>query len=399
MRSTMYSAAIELVKLVREELYPGLSEVPLHEPAFDGREREYVIDAIDSTFVSSVGKFVDRFEEAVAQFTGSAHAVATVNGTAALHVGLVLLGVEPGDEVITQPLTFVATANAVRYCGAHPVFVDIDSNTLGLSPGALGRFLVEHTRLDNQGRPINRQTGRRIAACMPMHSYGFPSYIGELVEICSDWGIAVVEDAAESLGSLVGGKHTGLFGRAGVVSFNGNKTVTTGGGGMLITSDGELARRARHLTTTAKVPHRWEYVHDELGYNYRLPNINAALGCAQMEQLALKLENKRRVAEAYMRFFEQPQWVDSGYQLITEREGAKANYWLNTLLCPDRASRDDFLQYSNSHGVMTRPAWELMYRLPEYRDSLNAGCPVAEDIAARLVNLPSSPLGSGGRKA
>ncbi|TVR29483.1 MAG: LegC family aminotransferase [Spirochaetaceae bacterium] len=393
MLSTTSKLESALVAFIREQLFTGHDSVGLHEPSFSGREREYVVDAIDSTFVSSVGQYVDAFEKTVASFTGAARAVATVNGTAALHTALHLLGVQPGDEVLTQPLTFVATANAVRYCGACPVFVDIDYDTLGLSPDAVAQFLQQYGEPQTGERPRNRSTGRRIAACLPMHSYGFPLRIAELVSACADWGIPVIEDAAESLGSFVGQTHTGLFGELGVLSFNGNKTVTTGGGGMIITRDSALADRAKHITTTAKVAHRWEYVHDELGFNYRMPNLNAALGCAQLEQLDQKLAKKRRIAAAYSEFFARREWSNAGYQLMVEREGTRANYWLNTLLCPDRAARDALLQYTNDNGVMTRPAWELMYRLPEYRGSLNGGCPVAEDIGERLVNLPSSPRG------
>jgi len=387
-----------LVEFTRD-LYNTDEFIPLHVPSFHGNETQYIRQTIDSTFVSSVGEYVDRFEEMTAAFTGAACAVATVNGTAALHAALHLAGVTRDDLVITQPLTFVATANAIRYCGADPVFVDVEGDTLGLSPEAVERFLETACERAADGSLVHRSSGRRLGACVPMHTYGFPMRIEELTRICRDWTIPVLEDAAESLGSLVGDTHTGRFGKLGILSFNGNKTITTGGGGMIITDDPELARRAKHVTTTAKVPHRWEYVHDELGFNYRMPNLNAALGCAQMEQLEEKLQNKRRIAEAYGEFFARPEWAEAGYRFIGEREGSRANYWLNTLVCPDCESRDALLEYTNDNAVMTRPAWELMYRLPEYRDSLNAGCPVAEDLAARLVNLPSSPLGSRGQTA
>ncbi len=387
-----------LVEFTRD-LYNTDEFIPLHVPSFGGNETQYIRQTIDSTFVSSVGEYVDRFEEMTAAFTGAAHAVATVNGTAALHAALHLAGVTRDDLVITQPLTFVATANAIRYCGADPVFVDIEADTLGLSPDAVERFLKTACERAADGSPVHRPSGRRLSACVPMHTYGFPMRIEELIRICRDWRIPVLEDAAESLGSLVGDTHTGRFGQVGILSFNGNKTITTGGGGMIITDAPELARRAKHVTTTAKVPHRWEYVHDELGFNYRMPNLNAALGCAQMEQLEEKLRSKRKVAAAYGEFFTRPEWTEAGYRFIGERESTQANYWLNTLLCPDREARDNLLEQTNSNGVMTRPAWELMYRLPEYRDSLNSGCPVAEDLAARLVNLPSSPLGSKGQSA
>ncbi len=379
-----------LVKFVRE-LYHTDGFIPLHVPTFDGNEAQYVRKTIDSTFVSSVGEYVDHFERLIAEYTGAAGAVATVNGTAALHAALHLAGVVRDELVITQPLTFVATANAVRYCGADPVFLDVDEDTMGLSPTAVEAFFKSQCRSEPDGTVRHLATGRRVAACVPMHTYGFPMRVQELIALCSSWGIPVVEDAAESLGSYLNDTHSGRFGIAGILSFNGNKTITTGGGGMIITDDEKLAGHAKHLTTTAKVSHRWEHVHDELGFNYRLPNLNAALGCAQMEQLSGKLAGKRSVAEAYIEFFGRAAWRAAGYRIITERPGTQANYWLNALVCPDRQSRDAVLAYTNDAGVMTRPAWQLMYRLPPYESCLNADCPAAEDLAERLVNLPSSP--------
>jgi len=412
-----------LIAFITTELYPGREVIGLHEPSFDGNERAYVLDAIDSTFVSSVGKYVDRFEEMVAAYTGATRGVATVNGTAALHVALRLVGVKPGDLVITQPVTFVATANAIRYCAADPVFVDVDEDTLGLSPTALAEWLTAECDATPAG-PRHRATGRRVAACVPMHTFGFPVRITEISDICERAGIPLVEDAAESLGSFVGGTHTGRFGRLGVLSFNGNKTITTGGGGMIITDDVELGKHAKHLTTTAKTPHRWEYVHDEVGYNYRLPNLNAALGCAQMERLPGILAAKRIIAEGYARVVGSSTSGDSGgmtpgvaaigvesnapeafaartaappdVTLLPERPGTTANHWLTALRMPDRTARDALLTATNDTGIMTRPLWELMYRLPAFsgpsQHAVTSACPNAEDAADTFVNLPSWPV-------
>lgn len=381
----------QLVEFIRS-YYGSADFIPLHAPTFTGNELRYVTETIASTFVSSVGAFVERIEQMICGYTAARHAVATVNGSAALHTALLLVGVEPGDLVITQPLTFVATANAIRYCGAVPLFVDVDRETAGLSADATERFLRDGCLRDAGGVLRRRADGKRVAAVVPMHSYGFPVRIEELARLCSAWGLPLVEDAAESLGSFVGPTHTGRFGALGVFSFNGNKTITTGGGGMILTDDPQLGTRAKHLTTTAKLPHQWEFVHDEVGFNYRMPNINAALGCAQLEQLDVRLQAKRHLAHAYLEFFSSAAWRDAGYTMLTERPGTTANFWLNSLLCPDRQSRDELLRYTNANGVMTRPTWELMYRIPAHRDGLNAGCPVAEDLSDRLVNLPSSPL-------
>lgn len=358
--------------------------IPLHRPVFDGPEREWLVECIDSNFVSSVGARVTEFEQRVAEFVGARFGIAVVNGTNALHVALRLAGVEPGSEVITQPLTFVATCNAIAYAGAVPVFVDVDADTLGLSPEALERFLDTHAVI-RDGRTVNWRTGRPLAACMPMHTFGLPCRIQAIVEVCQRYGVPVVEDAAESLGSWADGRHTGTFGQSGVFSFNGNKIITTGGGGMIVTDDEALAQRAKHLTTTAKQPHPYEFVHDELGYNYRMPNLNATLGCAQMEQLPAFLEHKRELHACYARFF-----ADAGVKLMTEPEGTRANHWLNAIVLPDRDSRDAFLQQTNDAGVMTRPIWRLMTSLPMYGQCQHDGCAVALDLEQRVVNLPSS---------
>jgi perosamine synthetase len=362
----------------------GEGTVPLHRPVFDGSEREYLAECIDSGFVSSVGRRVDAFERQIAAFTGAGHAVATVNGTAALHIALLLAGVQRGDEVLTQALTFVATCNAVSYLGARPVFLDVDRDTLGLSPDALRRFLERETE-QRGGRCVNRRTGARIAACVPMHTFGFPCRIEAILALCEDYGIPVVEDAAESLGSAVGGRHTGTFGRLGTLSFNGNKIITTGGGGMILTDDAVLAARAKHLTTTAKVPHAWEFVHDEVGYNYRMPNLNAALGCAQLEQLPEMLEAKRAVAERYAGFA-----ARHGLELVRERAGTSANYWLNAVVLGSPAERDAFLEASNAASVMTRPVWRLMHRLAMFQDCQHDGLANSQWLEERVVNLPSS---------
>jgi aminotransferase in exopolysaccharide biosynthesis len=380
-----------LIAFVRDELYGQADSVPLHVPTFDGRESEYVQDAIDSTFVSSVGQYVDRFEAMIAEYTGAARAVATVNGTAALHTALHLIGVGPDDLVVTQPVSFVATANAIKYTGADPVFVDVDPDTLGLSPQALRRFFEDDCQDTAEGTTIHRSTGRRVAACIPMHTFGLPLRIEEVVELCAVRGIPVVEDAAESLGSFVATRHMGTFGRLGILSFNGNKTITTGGGGMIITNDDELGRHAKHVTTTAKVPHTWEYIHDELGFNYRLPNLNAALGCAQMEQLEEKIDAKRALHDAYGRFFDDGTWREAGYEVAGELPGTRANYWLNVMHVPDRETRDELLKETNDAGVMTRPLWELSYRLPAFAEAPRTTCPVSEQLADTVVNLPSWP--------
>jgi aminotransferase in exopolysaccharide biosynthesis len=375
-----------VVKFIRA-LYGTDAPIPLHEPRFSGNEKEYLADCIDSTYVSSVGKYVDRFEEIVAAFTGAKRAVAIVNGTEALHLALRLAGVEPGTEVITQPLTFIATANAIHYTGAQPVFVDVDPETLGLSPASLLGFLEEFATIDDKGNCINRSTGRRIKACVPMHTFGHPVRIDLITEICSRYNIVVVEDAAESLGSTFLGRHTGTFGKLGVLSFNGNKIITTGGGGMILTDDDELGNLAKHLSTQAKVKHAWEFRHDMSGYNYRLPNLNAALGVAQMEKLGLLLEKKRILAHQYRDFF-----AELGIPFVSEPEGARSNYWLNSILMKDREQRDDFLAFTNSRGIMTRPAWNLMTRLPMYENNQAYNLTNAGWIEDRLVNIPSSPI-------
>lgn len=370
------------VQFIRERFGDGF--IPLHEPVFAGNEKRYLNECIDTTFVSSVGKFVDEFEQRVAAFVGSRHAVAVVNGTQALFVALKLAGAGPGAEVLTQSLSFVATANAISYTGARPVFLDVDRDTLGLSPRALQTFLKSQT-CSRDGRTVNRRTGRPIAACVPMHTFGHPCRIEQILEICNTYQIPLIEDAAESLGSYYRNRHTGTFGLMGAFSFNGNKIVTTGGGGMLVTDDESLARRAKHLTTTAKLPHRWEFVHDELGYNFRLPNLNAALGVAQMEMLPAFLTRKRELASDYCQFF-----GALGVPFVSEPIDCASNYWLNALILKDREERDAFLAFTNDRGVMTRPLWHPLHLLPMYTDCQHDGLEQTMSLSQQVVNLPSS---------
>lgn len=377
----MFEAVITQIR----SFFPGRDFIPLHEPKFIGREKEYLAATIDSTFVSSVGKFVDRFEEMMSEYTGAGHAVATVNGTAALHTALLVAGVTAGDEVVTQPLTFVATANAISYCGAQPVFLDVDRDTMGLSPNALRTFLEEHTEQSGNGCR-NKTTGRRISACVPMHTFGHPCRIEEIAEICREHHLFLIEDAAESLGSTRGKKQTGTFGVLGVYSFNGNKTITCGGGGAIVSNDKALAAHAKHLTTTAKKPHPYLYEHDEVGFNYRMPNLNAALACAQLENLDRFLANKRELAMLYRGFFS----TQSAIDFITEPEDTRANYWLNAILLQDRPTRDLFITESNEAGIQTRPAWTLLNQLEIYGHCQTDALVNANWLAERIVNIPSS---------
>lgn len=367
----------------------GAGPVGLHEPRFTGNELAYLKECLDTTFVSSVGKFVDRFEADLAAFTGARHVVAVVNGTQALHVALLLGGVVANDEVLAPALTFVATANAVSYCGAIPHFVDSSEKTLGLDPLALREYLHDIAEM-RDGQCVNRNTGRVIRAVVPMHTFGHPVDMESLLAVASDFNIAVIEDAAESLGSYIGGRHTGTLGLLGTLSFNGNKTITTGGGGAILTNDTALARRAKHLTTTAKVPHRWNFDHDEIGYNYRLPNLNAALGCAQLERLPELLASKRVLFEQYRSAFARIERV----RLFAEPEGCHSNYWLQTLLLDESvaAERDAILAATNEAGLMTRPTWTLMHRLKAFTASPRMPLPVAESLERRILNIPSSPF-------
>jgi len=373
-----------IVSFIRELYAESYNAIPLHAPVFSGKEKEFLLDCIDSTFVSSVGKYVDQFESMVAEYTGVRYAVAVVNGTAALHLALILAGVEPGDLVITQAVSFIATANAISYCGAEPVFLDSDGKTLGLSAIALEAFLDEKCFV-RDGKTYESSTLRRVAACVPMHTLGHPVQLKEILDTCNRFFIPVVEDAAESIGSFYHGAHTGTFGKLGILSFNGNKTITTGGGGMILTDNDVLGKMAKHLSTTAKIPHPWEFVHDHIGFNYRLPNINAALGCAQMELLPEYLEKKRKLAEKYNSFFK-----TLNIPFMTEPQGCRSNYWLNAILLKDRNDRDAFLEYSNANKAMTRPLWTPLPRLKMFEHCYNDGFPNAQFLEDRIVCIPSS---------
>lgn len=366
---------------------PPSEQVPLHAPVFKGNEKKYVLETIDSTFVSSVGQFVNKAEELLASFTQSPYVIATGNGTLALHAALILAGVKYDDEVITQPLTFVATGNAIKYCGANPVFVDVDLDTAGMSPKNLADFLKEHATINTNGDCINKITGKIIRACVPMHTFGLVCRINEIAEICNAWNIVLVEDAAESIGSYSNNKHTGRIGRLGTLSFNGNKTITCGGGGAILTNDETIAKRAKHITTTAKQSHPWEFYHDEIGYNYRLPNLNAALLVAQIEELPAFLKSKREIAEQYHNFFDQ-----LGIKYLNETANTTANFWLNTLLLDSREQRDSFLEFTNKNMVMTRPVWILLNKLPAFKNNFVYCNDNAQWLEDRIVNIPSSVI-------
>jgi perosamine synthetase len=374
----------EFVNYVRQ-VFQTEEFIPLHEPRFWGNEKKYVADCIDSTFVSSVGKYVDKFEEMIAEYTGAKYAVATVNGTAALHIALLLAGVKENTEVITQPVTFIATANAINYCNAHPVFIDVDKETMGMSPARLEEFLTEFGEVRDDGYCYNKKSGRIIKACVPMHTFGFPAKIDEIKSVCEKFNITLIEDSAESLGSTFKGKHTGTFGLMGILSFNGNKTMTTGGGGMIITDDEALAKKARHITTTGKVPHRWDYVHDLVAYNYRMPNLNAALGCAQLEMFNKFVTDKKELHKEYQTFFQ-----NTDIQLFEEPKNTSANYWLQAIVLKDRAERDAFLEFTNSNKVMTRPIWQLMNKSAMYKNAQCGSLENSEWFEDRVVNIPSS---------
>ena len=376
-----YSKTIGFIK----EVFGNQEFTPLAVPVFAGNEKKYMEECIDTTFVSSVGKFVDRFENDMAAYAGCKKAVVCVSGTNALHMSMMLVGVERDDEVLTQALTFIATCNAISYIGAHPVFIDVDKSTMGLSPDALKEWLVKNAEIKN-GQCYNKNSGRRVKACVPMHTFGHPARIVEIANLCEEYHIELVEDAAESIGSLYKGKHAGTFGKIGAISFNGNKTITTGGGGMMLFNDEELAAHAKHLTTQAKVPHRWEFRHDHVGYNYRMPNINAALGCAQLENLDKFIASKRQLALEYAEYFKNVEDI----QFFTEPEDTFSNYWLQAVILKDKAAQQEFLQQTNDNGVMTRPIWELMNCLPMFEHCENDGLENTIWFADRVVNIPSS---------
>ena len=379
----MFEGEIEFIK----SIYGYAASIPLHTPHFSGNEKKYLNECIDSTFVSSVGKFVDEFEEKIANYTGTKYAIATSNGTSALHISLLLANVEQNDEVITQPLTFVATCNAISYCGAQPIFIDVGKDTMGLSSSALKDFLENKTSVKNQ-QCINNKTGKVIKACVPMHTFGHPCRIDEIKDICDKYYIFLIEDAAESVGSFYKDKHTGNFGQVGVMSFNGNKIITAGGGGCIITNDKILAKKAKHLTTTAKVPHKWDFNHDMVGYNYRMPNLNAALLVAQLENLEIFLLKKRELAAAYADFFN----YTTTYNFVKEPIDSHSNYWLNAIIFKDKRQRDLFLDETNSEGVMTRPIWTLMNKLPMFEHAQYDDLTNSKWLEERIVNIPSSVI-------
>jgi perosamine synthetase len=369
-----------------QETYKTKEFIPLHEPKFIGNEKQYLNECIDSTFVSSVGKFVDEFEQKISDYTGAKYAIATSNGTSALHISLLLANVEQNDEVITQPLTFVATCNAISYCGAQPIFIDVDIDTMGLSPSVLKDFFENNTSVKNQ-QCVNNKTRKVIKACVPMHTFGHPCRIDEIKEICDKYHVFLIEDAAESVGSIYKGGHTGTFGQVGVMSFNGNKIITAGGGGCIITNDKTLAEKAKYLTTTAKVPHKWGFYHDMIGYNYRMPNLNAALLVAQLEKLDTFLDSKRELADVYNEFFN-----STGCKFVTESADCKSNYWLNSIILQDKQQRDEFLDETNSSGIMTRPIWTLMNKLPMFEYAQCSDLTNSEWLEDRVVNIPSSVI-------
>jgi len=377
----MFKSFVGFVK----EIYETNEFIPLHEPRFIGNEKKYVLDTIDSSFVSSVGAYVERFESEIAKYTGANYAIATVNGTAALHIALKLAHVSSGDEVITQSLTFVATCNAIRYCGAEPVFVDVDKKTLGLSASSLQVFLDEYCEIRDDGFCWNKVSNRIVRACLPMHTFGFPVHLDEIKAVCDRYNIILVEDAAESLGSQYKGQHTGTIGDLSALSFNGNKVMTAGGGGMVLTNNEAIAIRAKHITTTAKKPHKWSFIHDEMGYNYRMPNLNAALAVAQLESLPAMIENKRALALQYQ------EWgKNNGLSFVNEPENTMANYWLNTVITENKGEQLAMLEYTNSHGVMTRPVWVPMHKLAMNRQCQSVELTNTEWLSDRLVNVPSS---------
>jgi perosamine synthetase len=378
----MFNDLIEFI----HNLYKTNGFIPLHEPKFIGNEKKYLQECIDSTFVSSVGKFVQSFEDKISKYLGVEYAIATVNGTSALHIALILANVKANDEVITQPLSFVATCNAINYCGATPIFVDVDKDTIGLSAKSLEKFLSTKTSVINK-KCINNKTKKIIKACVPMHTFGHPCRIDKIKEICDKYYITLVEDAAESLGSKYLGKPTGTYGEMGIFSFNGNKIITSGGGGCLVTNNKDLAQKAKHLTTTAKLNHKWEFNHDEVGYNYRMPNLNAAILVAQFENLDRILLNKRELASLYEGFFR-----NKTYSFIEEPKGAYSNYWLNSLVMNNKIQRDLFLDETNSNNIMTRPIWKMLNKLPMYKTSQSFELENSEWLEDRVINIPSSPL-------
>ena len=374
-----------IIELVRD-IFKTKDFIPLHAPFFIGKEQAYVSETIESTFVSSVGEFVNRFERDFSDYTKGNHATATVNGTAALHLALHVAGAKRGDFVITQAATFVATCNAIAYTGAEPVFVDVSRQSLGLCPNALSDYLDMNAVLDDNGLCIDKQTRRRYHSVIPMHTFGHPVQLDEILSVCKKWNLILVEDSAESLGSKYKGKHTGTIGDFGAFSFNGNKIITTGGGGMLLSRHEENGKRAKHLSTTAKIPHKYDFIHDEVGFNYRMPNLNAALGCAQLETLDLFISKKRELALQYEAFFK-----DTDFIFVKEPSYAESNYWLNAIICESSETKQQLLTELNDAGIMSRPLWGLMHKLPIHRNNKRGELHNSEWLEQRLINIPSSP--------
>ena len=393
MNSAKSSIPNQVVAAIKEVI--GEDPAQLHEPSFEGNEWNYLKECLDSTYVSSVGKFVDKFEADLAIYTGAKYAITVINGTAALHIALLLAGVEPKDEVLIPALTFVATANAVAYCSATPHFVDSEEKTLGVDAPKLRNYLEQNTTQKN-GNCVNKKSGNVIRALVPMHTFGHPSNLSELVALADEYNLVLIEDAAESLGSFYKGQHTGTFGLMGALSFNGNKTITTGGGGAILTNNEAIARRAKHLTTTAKLPHKWEFIHDEIGFNYRMPNINAALGCAQLEQLSLKIALKRKLHDLYKDTFSKFEEIE----LFNEPADTSSNYWLQAILISKEFDylRDEILSETNNSGYMTRPVWGLLNELSQFKNSPTMNLDGARDLAKRVINIPSSPNLAGRKK-
>ena len=378
----------EIISFIRDRFQTPLDPIILHDPRFIGNERKYINDAMDSNFVSSVGEYVNRFEQAIADYSGSKYAVAAVNGTAALHICLLLAGVQQGDEVITQPVSFVATCNAISYTNSFPVFVDVSKTTMGMCPEKLEHFLKHNSIKKADGFSYNTKTGKRFGAVVPMHTFGHPCEIDQIAAICEQYNIPLIEDAAESIGSLYKNKHTGLWGKLSCLSFNGNKVITTGGGGMILTQDEQLAKLAKHITTTAKIPHKWEYRHDMSAYNYRLTNLAAALGLGQIEQCEFFIQEKRKLAEQYANFFQS----QSDIQFFHEPPHARSNYWLNAVILNNQTDRDQFLTETNDNGIMTRPIWVLNNKLEMYQHCQTADLTNSEWLEDRVVNIPSSVI-------
>jgi len=378
--SNRFKIVVDYIKT----LYPNENPVPLHAPRFFGNEKKYLNECIDSSYVSYVGQYVTKFEEQIKEFTGAKYAIAMVNGTASLQIALITAGLKEGEEVITQALTFVATANAIVQAGGDPVFIDVEKKTMGMCPEKLEHFLKTNTQLNSDGC-YNKKTGKKIKICVPMHTFGHPVSIKEIIDICNKYKITVIEDSAESLGSYYKNKHTGTFGKSGILSFNGNKPVTTGGGGMIITDDTEIAEKSRHLSTTAKIKHPWNFYHDQIGYNLRMPNINAAVGSAQMEKIDIILSSKRELSELYKYFFK-----NTDITFFTEPEESMSNYWLNAIILKNKKDRDDFLKYSNDCLVQVRPIWILMNKLPMFSKCFHGNLDNSAWFEDRVVNLPSS---------